>query len=192
MRNIFDWSSFLGWQVRSFDTVIKVTKDISIKWSSNWAGSSNMKKKIDEFLKGFYIKLSSAVAAILVWGWKWRTQFWEKTIIQGLFQQSLIKIRLVVSDQMMFIKNSHFFLFLPWQPYCLKFWVMRQNFSKEPSNDHSSQVWSRYWLSTFREGFLKFHPPFFLFLILRPFCAEVGINGHNFSKGPSNDHSSQV
>jgi hypothetical protein len=38
-----------------------------------------------------YVKLSSAVAAILVGGLKCRTQFWKGTT-QGSFQQSLVEI----------------------------------------------------------------------------------------------------
>jgi hypothetical protein len=44
--------------------------------------------KIGEFPIGFYVKLSSAVAAILVGGMKCRTQFWKGTT-QGSSQQSL-------------------------------------------------------------------------------------------------------
>jgi hypothetical protein len=44
-----------------------------------------------EFPIGFNVKLSSAVAAILVGGMKCRTQFW-KGATQGSFQQSLVEI----------------------------------------------------------------------------------------------------
>ena len=40
--------------------------------------------------------------------------------------------------------------------------------------------------------FLKFHPPFFLFLAWRPSWLEVRITGHNFGKGPSKDYSTKV
>jgi hypothetical protein len=40
--------------------------------------------------------------------------------------------------------------------------------------------------------FLKFHPPFFLFLAWRPPWLEVGITGHIFGRGPSKDHSTKV
>jgi hypothetical protein len=39
-------------------------------------------------------------------------------------------------------------------------------------------------LSQSSNGQLKFHPPFFLFLAWRPSWLEVGINGHNFGRGP--------
>jgi hypothetical protein len=46
---------------------------------------------------GSYVKLSSAVVAILVGGLKCRTQFWKGTT-QGSSQQSLVEIGSVVSD----------------------------------------------------------------------------------------------
>jgi hypothetical protein len=49
------------------------------------------------------------------------------------------------------------------------------------------------WLSSCRgEDFLKFHPPFFLFLASWPSWLEVGITGHKFGRGPSKDHSTKV
>jgi hypothetical protein len=40
--------------------------------------------------------------------------------------------------------------------------------------------------------FLKFHPPFFLFLAWWPSWLKVGITGHNFERGPSKDDSTKV
>jgi hypothetical protein len=54
-----------------------------------------------EFPIGSYVKLSSAVAAILVGGLKCRTQFWKGTT-QGSFQQSLVEIGSVVSEEKIF------------------------------------------------------------------------------------------
>ena len=48
-----------------------------------------------------YAKLSSAVVAILVGGLKCRTQFWKGTT-QGSFQQSLVEIGSVVSEEKIF------------------------------------------------------------------------------------------
>jgi hypothetical protein len=60
-----------------------------------------------EFPIGSYIKLSSAVAAILVGG----LIFWKGTI-QGSFQQSLVEIGSVVSEEKIFFKiSSPFFYF---------------------------------------------------------------------------------
>jgi hypothetical protein len=51
--------------------------------------------------KGGCVKLSSAVAAILVGGLKCRTQFWKGTT-QGSFQESLVEIGSVVSEEKIF------------------------------------------------------------------------------------------
>jgi hypothetical protein len=58
-----------------------------------------------EFPIGSSVKLSSAVAAILVGGMKCRTQFW-KGATQGSFQQSLVEIGSVVSEEKIFF-NFH-------------------------------------------------------------------------------------
>jgi hypothetical protein len=50
-----------------------------------------------EFPIGSYLKLSSAVVAILVGVLKCRTQFWKRTT-QESFQQSLVEIGSVVSE----------------------------------------------------------------------------------------------
>jgi hypothetical protein len=50
-----------------------------------------------EFSIGPYVKLSSAVAAILVGGLKYRTQFWKVTT-QESFQQNLVETVSVVSS----------------------------------------------------------------------------------------------
>jgi hypothetical protein len=54
-----------------------------------------------EFPIGSYVKLSSAVAAILVGALKCRTQFWKRTT-QESFQQSLDEIVSVVSEEKIF------------------------------------------------------------------------------------------
>jgi hypothetical protein len=57
-----------------------------------------------------YVKLSSAVAAILVSVLKCQTQFWKRTT-QGSFQQSLVEIGSVVSEENFFFKfQPPFFL----------------------------------------------------------------------------------
>ena len=63
---------------------------------------------------GSYVKLSSAVVAILVGGLKCRTQFWKGTT-QGSSQNSLVEIGSVFSDleEKIFFKfHPSFFLFL--------------------------------------------------------------------------------
>jgi hypothetical protein len=54
-----------------------------------------------EFPIGSYVKLSSAVVAILVRVLKCRTQFWKRTT-QESFQQSLVEIGSVVSQEKIF------------------------------------------------------------------------------------------
>ena len=56
------------------------------------------KKILWECPIGSYVKLNSAVAAILVGGLKCRTQFWKGTT-EGSFQRSLFEIGLVVSEE---------------------------------------------------------------------------------------------
>jgi hypothetical protein len=69
------------------------------------------KKIFLEFPIGSYVKLSSAVAAILVGGLKYRTQFWKGTT-QKSFQQSLVEISSVVSEEKFFFKfHPPFFYF---------------------------------------------------------------------------------
>jgi hypothetical protein len=64
-----------------------------------------------EFPIGSYVKLSLAVVAILVEGPNHRTHFWKGTT-QGSFQQSLVEIGSVVSEEKIFFKfHPPFFLF---------------------------------------------------------------------------------
>ena len=61
-----------------------------------------------EFPIGFYVKLNSAVVAILVGALKCRTQFWKRTT-QESFQQSLVEIGSVVSEEKIFLISSPLF-----------------------------------------------------------------------------------
>jgi hypothetical protein len=92
-----------------------------------------------EFSIGFYVKLSSAVAAILVGGMKCRTQFWKGTT-QGIFQQSLVEIGSIVSEKTFFKFHPPFFLFLAWRPSWLEVGMTGHNFGRVPSKDHSTKV----------------------------------------------------
>ena len=90
---------------------------------------------------GSYVKLSSAVAAILVGGLKCRTQFWKGTT-QGLFQQSLVEIGSVVSEEKIFFKfHPPFYIFLAWWPSWLEIGITGHNFGRGPFKDHSTKVW---------------------------------------------------
>jgi hypothetical protein len=95
-----------------------------------------------EFPIGSYVKLSSAVVAILVGGLKCWTQFWKGTT-QGSFQQSLVEIGSVVSEEKIFFKfhPPFFFLFLAWWPSWLEVGITGHTFGRGPPNDHSTKVW---------------------------------------------------
>ena len=76
-----------------------------------------------------YVKLSSAVAAILVGGLKCRTQFWKGTT-QRSFQQSVVEIGSVVSEEKKFLKlHSPFFSILNLAAILVE------------SRDHRTQLW---------------------------------------------------
>jgi hypothetical protein len=79
------------------------------------AAKLKIEKRGDEIKKkSSPLKLSSAVAAFSVGGLKCQTYFW-KGITQGSFQQSLVEIGSVVSEEKIFFKfHPPFFLFLVW------------------------------------------------------------------------------
>jgi hypothetical protein len=85
-----------------------------------------------EFPIGSYVKLSSGVAAILVGVLKYRTQFWKRTT-QESFQQCLLEIGSVVSEEKMFFK-FHPPFFLSCSSLCLyssnlgTFWLKIEQF----------------------------------------------------------------
>ena len=94
-----------------------------------------------EFPIGSYGKLSSAVVAILDGGLKCRTQFWKGTT-QGSFQQILVQIGSVVSEEKIFFQfHPPFFLFSAWWPSWLDVGITGQKFGRGPSKDHSTKVW---------------------------------------------------
>ena len=87
-----------------------------------------------EFPIGSYVKLSSAVAAILVRGLKCQTT-------QGSFQQSLVEIGSVLSEEKISLKlHPPFFLFSAWWPSWLEVGITGHNFGRRPSKDHSTKV----------------------------------------------------
>jgi hypothetical protein len=71
------------------------------------------RKCLCEFPIGSYVKLSSAVVAILVSALKCRTQFWKRTT-QESSQQSLVEIGSVVSEEKIF-----FYFHPPFCPICI-------------------------------------------------------------------------
>ena len=94
-----------------------------------------------EFPIGSFVKLSSALAAILVGGLKCRTHFWKGTT-QGSLQQNLVEIGSVVSEKIFFINFiPPFFLFLAWWPSWLEVGITGHNFGRGPPKEHSTKVW---------------------------------------------------
>ena len=56
------------------------------------------------------------------------------------FQQSLVEIGSVVSEEKIFLISSPFFLFLAWWPSWLEVGITGHNFGRGPSKDHSTKV----------------------------------------------------
>jgi hypothetical protein len=85
------------------------SKDHSTKVWLQLAQWFQTRRFLWEFPIGSYVKLSLAVVAIFVRGLKCRTQFWKGTT-QGSFQQSLVEIGSVVSeDKIFFLISSPLF-----------------------------------------------------------------------------------
>ena len=82
------------------------TKDHSTKVWLQLAQWFLKRRFLCEFPIRFYVKLSSAVGAILVEGPHRRTYFWKRTI-QWLFHQNLVIIEQMVSDKKIFMGISH-------------------------------------------------------------------------------------
>ena len=97
-----------------------------------------------EFPIRFYVKLSSAVGAILIEGPNRRTHFWKRTI-QWLFHQNWVLIEQMVSDKNILMGISHRVL------CSIKFGCgghlgrrsqrAGHNFGRAPHKDHFSKVW---------------------------------------------------
>ena len=83
------------------------------------------------------------MAAILVGGLKYQTQFWKGTT-QGSFQQSLVEIGSVVSEEKIFFK-SFFLLFLAWWPSWLEV-------------DHRTQFWKEAIQGPFHQSLVAIGP----------------------------------
>ena len=72
------------------------------------------------------------MVAILDTGRRWWTQFWKGTT-QGSFQQTLVEIGSVVSEEEIFFNFIPLFLFLAWWPSWLEVGITGQNFGRGPS-----------------------------------------------------------
>jgi hypothetical protein len=101
-KNLLVWNLRVAQLEPNFDK-------IAIGWSSSKNVSGDTRRFLWKFPIGSYVKLSSAVATILVGSMKCRTQFWKGTT-QGSFQQSLVEIGSVVSEEKILfypMGNSH-------------------------------------------------------------------------------------
>jgi hypothetical protein len=98
------------------------------------------KKIVWEFPIGSCVKLSSAVAAILVGGLKCQTQFWKGTTL-GSFQQNLVEIGSVVLEEKIFINFIPLFSIFSLVAILVGSRDHRTQFWKAPSKDHSTKVW---------------------------------------------------
>ena len=83
-----------------------LSKDYSTKVWLQLAQWFLRRRFVCEFPIGSYVKLSSAVGAILVEGLNRLTYFWKRTI-QWLFHQHLVLIEQMVSDKKIFMGISH-------------------------------------------------------------------------------------
>jgi hypothetical protein len=104
---------FLAWRPSSLEVGITghnfgrgPSKDHSTKVWLQLAQWFLRKRFLCEFPIGSYIKLSSAMGAILVEGPNRRTNFWKRTI-QWLFDQNLVLIEQMVSDKKISTGISH-------------------------------------------------------------------------------------
>ena len=82
------------------------SKDYSTKVWMQLAQCFLRRRFLCEFPIGSYVKLSSAVGAILVEAPNRLTYFWKRTI-QWLFHQHLVLIEQMVSDKKIFMGISH-------------------------------------------------------------------------------------
>ena len=104
------WPSWLEVGITGHNFGRGPSKDHSTKVWLQLAQWFLRRRFLCEFPIGSYVKLSSAVVAILVGVLKCRTQFWKR-ITQESFQQSLVEIGSVVSEEKIFFKiSSPFFL----------------------------------------------------------------------------------
>ena len=110
-----------------------------------------------EFPIGFYVKLSSAVWAILVGGLKCQTYFWKGTT-QESSQQSFVEIGSVVSEEKIFLNFIPLFLFLAWRPFWLEVGITGHNFGRGSSKDYSTKVWLQLAKWFLRRRFLCEYP----------------------------------
>ena len=144
-----------------------------------------------EFPIQSYVKLSSAVPAILVGGLKCRTQFWKGTT-QRSFQQSVVEIGSVVSEENIFLKlHSLFFSIFSLAAILVESRDHRTQLWKGSCKDHSTKDWlqliqwflRRRYLCEFPIGsYVK------LSSTVEPSWSKGRTAGNIFGREPSNDY----
>ena len=125
---------------------------------------------LSEFPIGSYVKLSSAVGAILIEGfyisnlgtfWLKIEQFWPFEEISIFSNGGHLGYRTALMDEKIFFKfHPPFFLFLAWRPSWLEVGITGHNFGRGPSKDHSSKVWLQLAQCFLRRFFLISSPLF--------------------------------
>ena len=117
------------------------------------------------------------MAAILDTGRHWRTQFWKGTT-QGSFQQSLVEIGSVVSEEEFFLISSPLFSIFSLATILVGSRDHRTQFWKGPSKDHSTNVWLQlaHWFLR-RRSLCEF--PIGSYVKLRPAVGAILIEGPN-------------
>jgi hypothetical protein len=100
------WPSWLEVRITGHNFGRGPSKDYSTKVWLQLAQWFLRRRFVCEFPIGSYVKLSSAVGAILVEGPNRLTYFWKRTI-QWLFHQHLVLIEQMVSDKNIFMGISH-------------------------------------------------------------------------------------
>jgi hypothetical protein len=118
-----------------------------------------------KFPIGSYVKLSSAVGAILVEGPNRRTHFWKRTI-QWLFDQNLDLIEQMVSDKK-FLREFPIGSYVKSSSAVVVGLKCRTQFWKGTTQESFQQSLVGIGSVVSEEKiFLKFHPPFFLICII--------------------------
>ena len=124
------WPSWLEVRITGHNFGRRPSKDHSTKVLLQLAQWFLRRRFLWEFPIGSYVKLTSAVVAILVEVLKCWTQFWKRTT-QESFQQSLVEIGSVVSEEKILFK------FHP--PFCL-ICIIGQNRQKFQVHKKSSNI----------------------------------------------------
>jgi hypothetical protein len=100
------WPSWLKVGITGYKFGRGLSKDHSTKVWFELTQWFLKRRFLCEFPKGFYVKLGSAVGAILVEGPNCRTHFWTWTI-KWLFHPNLVLIEQMVSDLKIFMGISY-------------------------------------------------------------------------------------